>query len=441
MGNKIMLVDDDKNFVKLLGKLLNSAGYDTICYTSPINALKDNDINKYGCIVVDLIMPELNGIKFLKEIKKQYPLNNVIVLTGQSSIETAVEAMKEGAYTYLEKPSDIEQIVSKIDSLFDKEVFQSDDSIIGNSPQINEVKRKIKLCAPTDANVLIYGPTGSGKELVAKMIYNNSRRAKHKYTAINCAAIPDDLFVSELFGHKKGSFTGAFSDQKGKLEDTNNGTIFLDEIGELSLTNQSKLLRFIQEKEIQPLGGSSTIKVDVRIICATNRNLAQCVEKKLFRQDLYYRLNVINIDIPSLDERGDDTRILFDLFFNQYNEQLNKNIPYPTDEILQYFIDYPYPGNVRELKNIIKRTLILTQNNAALTIKDLPKEITQFLYNAENIMKPEYTKTKEEFDKNYILKLLNKNNWNITKTAKMLNMSRKNLYLKMQKYNINSKGQ
>jgi len=374
--NKILVVDDQKTVCYSIQRLLQSEGYDVITTTSGIEAISLVDSERPDIVIMDVRMPEMDGLEVLKRIKERNPKIQVIMMTAFSTTEKAIEAIKSGAYEYLMKPFENDELLNCIESAiktrqmmestvsFDEmEEPESGERIIGRSKKMLEIYKLIGHAAPADTTILITGESGTGKELIARAIYHHSKRADMPFLAINCAAIPEQLLESELFGYEKGAFTGADIKRIGKFEQYSGGTIFLDEIGDMSLNLQSKLLRVLQDGTFQRLGGTETIKTDVRLITATNKNLDEMVRKGRFREDLYYRLNVVRIDVPPLRERKEDIKDLCLYFIKRFNKRLGKNIKGITTDAINKLLEYPWPGNVRELENVIQKAMLFCKGD------------------------------------------------------------------------------
>ncbi len=377
---KILVVDDDQGMREFLEIMLTKEGHDVTSAVDATKALNRCKKDHFDLILTDLKMPKVDGIEFLKSVKDVSPETMVILITAYASPETAVSAMKEGAYDYIEKGIDVEELKSIISGALDKKGVGETDALfikvvedavsfsnmIGKSRGMLNVYKDIKKVAETPTNVLILGESGTGKELVAKAIHENSPRKKMPFTVVNCGGVPESLLESEFFGHMKGSFTGAHVDKPGLFEIAKNGTIFLDEIGELPPYLQVKLLRVVQEKTFRRVGGAEDIKVDVRIISATNKNLEKKVKDGSFREDLFYRLNVIPIHVPPLRERKEDIPVLTKHFIEKYSTAFGKEIKTISSYAMELLMNYPFPGNVRELENIIERSVALETSNIIL---------------------------------------------------------------------------
>ncbi len=388
MKQRIHVIDDEPVIQDVLERLLKSEGFEVEISSTEEEALRKQEENEFHLVLLDLMIPGSDGEKILKEILKKDPNQIVIIMTAYASIESAISTLKLGAYDYIQKPFKNEELLHIIkeglekrrlreenirlkEALYKKYHFQN---IIGKSPAIQKVFDLIKLVAPTKSTILIHGESGTGKELVARAIHQLSPRSKFNFVPVNSGSMPPDLLESNLFGHVKGSFTGAISDKKGLFEIANKGTIFFDEIGTLNLETQAKILRVIQEKEFMRLGGTEVIKVDVRIIAATNIDLKKAVRLRTFREDLFYRLNVIKIDLPPLRERKEDIPLLVDHFIKKYSEENQKTIEGIEQDALEVLMKYWWPGNVRELEHCIERAVVLT-NSKTIRVEDLPESI------------------------------------------------------------------
>ena len=453
MKNKILAIDDDVNFLRFLKQNLDNIGYNTVTIADSNNAIKQLKENSFDCILLDVRIPGINGLELLDISLRKNPSTPVIMVSGQSSIKIAVEAIKLGAFDFVEKPIDVAKLHIAIKNAIDKRILTKEKDLlrselnenyrlVGISKAIKNVIRQIDLIANTPAKVLIQGETGTGKELVAWAIHHNSSRKAKPYIKINCAAIPSELLESELFGYHKGAFTGANESKKGKFLAANEGTLFLDEIGDMNLSLQAKILRVLEENEVDIIGENSARNIDVRIIAATNQNLDKKIEEGSFRKDLYYRLNVATITIPPLRKRKNDILPLAYHFLSKFNETYNKqifNINHDAEKILK---NYTWPGNVRELRNIIEKS-VLAGNSKNIEVQDVK--------NALNFNKAIYsnrmTNTKHhllkeakiEFEKQFIISKLDQNDWNISHTAKELGLDRSNLFKKMHKLGIERK--
>ena len=451
---KILVVDDDQGMREFLEIMLSREGYRVSTAGDAGKALSRCRKETFDLIITDLKMPKMDGIGFLKEVKELSPETMVILITAYASGETAVTAMKEGAYDYIEKDFAIEDLnrivrnalakkgVTRDDALFLKEVGEAVGfgNMIGNSREMLKVYTTIKKVADTPANVLILGESGTGKELVAKAVHENSSHRKMPFVVINCGGIPENLLESELFGYIKGAFTGAYTDKAGLFKAARRGTIFLDEIAELPPPLQVKLLRVVQEKTFRRIGGTKDIQVDVRIISATNQNLADNVKSGSFREDLYYRLNVIPLQLPPLRERKEDIPVLTKHFIEKYSREFGKEIKTISVYALELLMQYPFPGNIRELENIIERSIALETSNIILPENlVLSKDLGQ----GEVTAIPELTDAglnlNEElarFEKLLIEKALEKAGGSKTRAAELLNISYDSLHYRCEKLGI-----
>ncbi|MGC8769890.1 MAG: sigma-54-dependent transcriptional regulator [Brevinematia bacterium] len=445
----VLVVDDEKNIREGLKTALKLENFEVVTSEDGKDGLEKLELFCPDAVILDLKIPHISGMEFLKKVQGISCDTPVIILTGHGGVDEAVEAMKRGAYDFLTKPVNIEKLALIINRAIEErkrkdreKVLESlvderynFENIIGNSKAFQEVLKMVKQVAPTDATVLITGESGTGKEVIANAIHLNSRRAKNPIVKVHCAALPETLLESELFGHEKGAFTGAVSRKRGRFELADSGTIFLDEIGEISQSVQVKLLRVLQEHEFERVGGEETIKVDIRVITATNRDLKQLVEEGKFREDLYYRLNIINIHIPPLRERKEDIPLLIDYFLKFYNKKHNKNIQGIKEDALIILQNYRWPGNVRELQNLIENLVILC-NKKMITEDILPKylKVEGGALTERSEFKIQIGATLEEIEKEAILSTLNYTNWNKSKAAKILNIGRKTLLRKLEEY-------
>ena len=439
---KILVIDDEQNIRKMLTRVLSPEGFIVKEANNGLEALKRLQEENYSLVLLDLKMPGLNGIETLKEIRENDLNLPVIMMSAYGSIPEAVEAMKLGALDYLIKPFDIEElkiIIKRAIKQYELEVeniyYREEeekrfnfDEIIGKSSSINKVLEMVKSVASTPATVLITGENGTGKELIARAIHKNSLRKNSPFVVVNCVAFSPNLLESELFGHEKGSFTGAIAKRIGRFEMANGGTIFLDEIGEMDLTIQTKLLRVLQEREFERVGSSRTIKVDVRILSATNKDLKKEIEERKFREDLFYRLNVFNVDVPPLRERKEDIPLIVEHLTGKYNKILNKKVKKVSAKAMELLLDYNYPGNIRELENIIERSMIMAKDEI------IDEKYFNFISKEEYIEKKG---TLKETEKELIIKYLIQNKGNRTKTAEILGISRRSLQNKIKEYQIN----
>ncbi len=439
----VLIVDDEEGIRETLSGILDDEGYESIVASSGEEAIKKIKENPPDVVLLDVWLTGMDGIQTLQEIKASHPALPVIIISGHANIEIAVKATRMGAYDLLEKPLSIEKVLLAVDRALEKRNLELENRMlrenllkkfrmVGDSAKIKQLKEQIKMAAQSNSRVLILGESGSGKELVAQLLHENSLRTTGPFIEVNCAAIPQELIESELFGHEKGSFTGAFERKKGKFELADGGTLFLDEIGDMSLQTQAKVLRVIETQEFQRVGGSKNIKVDVRIISATNKDLAEEVKKSNFREDLYFRLNVIPIRVPSLRERPDDIPALVDNFLDLFATEYGQQKKEIAEEALRMLQRYSWPGNIRELKNVLERLVIMTPSKTIAPGDIFMPEATGSDYFSFSTLKD----AREAFEKDFIIKKLDENAWNISKTAEVLDMERSNLHRKIKAYDI-----
>lgn len=447
----ILVVDDEKSQRDILKTILEDEGYEAEVSSNTANALNLIKGGDFDIVLTDLKMPDSDGLDLLNKILKNDNSTCVIIMTAHGTIDTAVEAMKRGAFDYLTKPLERDELLLCLKRAFEKirlvkenEMLHQElsdrfriDNIIGNHGKMQEVFKIIKKVANTNSTVLICGESGTGKELAARAIHFNSLRKDKVFSAVSCASIPDTLLESELFGYEKGAFTGAYNRKIGLIESTNGGTLFLDEIGEMNLNMQSKILRVLQEREIRRVGGVENIKVDVRIITATNKNLEEEIRKGRFREDLYYRLNVISFVLPPLRERITDIPELVKHFIKKQNRIFGKNIEGITNEALQVLMNYNWPGNVRQLESIIERAMLMCEGDE-ITTNDIPAEIRTPVYKIGNIVFdiPPEGISFDEFEREILRRAMEKSDWKIVRAAKLLGMSYRTLQYRLSKFNI-----
>jgi two-component system response regulator HydG len=442
----ILVADDEKAHRLMLRAHLEREGFDVVEASDGQDAIAKVAERIVDLVLMDIRMPVIDGMEALAKIKKLNPAVPVIIMTAYGSIGSAVEALKSGAEDYLSKPLDMDELIFKVNKalryrqLEEENVLQKErlgmrfdfSRIIGTSPAIKELFETLSMVAPTEATILLLGESGTGKELVANAIHQNSPRREKPYVKVNCAALPETLLESEIFGHEKGAFTGATGKKKGRFELADGGTIFLDEIGEMSLPTQTKILRVLQEREFEPVGGTKTIKVDVRIIAATNKQLEQEVSKGRFREDLYYRINVVPITIPPLRERSEDIPLLAGHFLRIYSEKNKRAIRGFEPGVMQAFMQHSWPGNVRELENIVERMVIMSRGDT-VGLNDLPPALAS--HQQEEGRTPSPTSLRD-VERETIVKTLRQTGGNRTKTAAILGITRKTLQNKIKEYAI-----
>jgi len=448
MSRLVLIVDDEESICQALRGILTDEGFEVITALNASEAFKKIEEDSPDLILLDIWLPDIDGLEVLQKIKKQNPHIPVIMISGHGNVETAVKAMKLGAYDFIEKPLSWENTIPPVTNalklfrlteeniaLREKVSFRFD--LTGQSPAIEKVKEQIKRVAPTNASVLITGENGTGKELVARAIHYYSKRAHGPFVEVNCAAIPDDLIESELFGHEKGAFTGAHTRKRGKFDLAHGGTLFLDEIGDMSSKTQAKVLRVIQEHRFERVGGTKTIQVDVRIVAATNKNLEEEINKGNFRADLYYRLNVVPIEVPPLRERKEDIPLLVEEFLKEFASEIHLGQKKIDKKALNLLMQYDWPGNVRELKNIIERLVIMTPGEV-ITAKDIPESIAKRkedssldLFSIDN-----FKEAKTLFEREFLRKKLKEYNGNISLTAQAIGLERSHLSKKLKAYGL-----
>lgn len=458
----ILIIDDEENIRKYLARSLDKDGFDV--YTAQygkegINLLVQKHID---VVLLDLNLPDIHGLDVLKEIKTIDVQSVVFIITAYGDITSAVEAIKLGAYDYLTKPFEVEDIKIAINKalkiigledriqVLERQVDRSQDgAFITRSNKIHDLLEFIDRIADTSATAIIYGETGTGKELIAAYIHRKSRVAKKPFVTIDCTSLPENLLESELFGHERGAFTGAVRLKRGLFEVAHEGTVFLDEIGELPLVLQAKILRVLEGKRFRRVGSEKHLETDVRIIAATNRDLKKLVEEKRFRSDLFYRLNVLPIYLPPLRERKEDIFPLIEYFVQFFDKKIGRNISNVSNEALKLLIDYDWPGNIRELRNVIEH-MVITSKDDVIRAESLPTEIrgidmdmsfqASSLVESDSEILPNYRKAKKEliegFEKNYVRKLLDKNQWNISQSAREIKMHRSSFQRLMRKYGL-----
>ena len=432
----ILVVDDEKSQREILEMILSGEGYDVTTAASGEAALKFAKDRRFDLALTDLKMTGMDGIELLQHLLAYDSSIIVILLTAHGSIESAKEALRRGAFDYLEKPYDKAALLETINRALDR-LDAIDSEIISASPKMESVKKMVLKVARSNSTVLVRGESGTGKELIARAVHNQSPRATEMFQAVNCAAINENLLESELFGHEKGSFTGAHAEKKGLFEIADRGTLFLDEIGELDVGMQAKLLRALQERKIRRVGGTHEISVDVRVIAATNRDLRAMVSDGRFRDDLYYRINVLSIDVPPLRERREDIPVLIDYFLKKHTKNTSHPVTGLTPETKKLMNEYGWPGNVRQLESAIERALLLSEGDL-ITPEDLPTEVRQEVGPAaEGAFKlPAEGINFEDVERNLITQAMEQTDYNITKAAKLLGLTFRTLQYRLEKFGI-----
>jgi two-component system nitrogen regulation response regulator NtrX len=443
---RILIVDDEESIRLALQRLLEYHGFETRLAEDGFRALELLE-EPVDVVLLDIKMPRMDGLEVLQKIRERPDGPFVVIVTAHGDTQTAVECMKLGADDYLEKPWEQERLLAIIRSglrLQQKELENRElrrthpghDDMIGRSRAIEDIRDTIERVAPTDARILVVGENGSGKELVARAVHDISRRAAHAFVEVNCAAIPEELIESELFGHVKGSFTGAIANRVGKFEQADRGTLFLDEIGDMSLSAQAKVLRVLQEGRLEKVGGNETRVVDVRVIAATNKDLLAESRASRFREDLYYRLNVVPIRVPPLRERREDIPLLVEYFLARVAESLGQRPKVLSPSALELLVRHDWPGNVRELRNLVERMMILTRSER-IDAADVPLEPSSAASPGDDVFGHRtFQEFKDEAERRFLERKLAENDGNVSRTARMLEMQRSNLYKKIEKYNL-----
>ncbi|HXI88805.1 MAG TPA: sigma-54 dependent transcriptional regulator [Blastocatellia bacterium] len=434
--NKVLVVDDEKNQREIYTLILGDDGYQVTTAQSGEQALRFAGENSFDLVLTDYKMAGMDGLTLLNELLKLDPSIIVVMMTAHGSVESVKEALRGGAFDYLEKPIDRDQLLTVVQNALGR-LNRIDDEIIGQSEEMERVKKMILKVAGSSSTVMIRGDSGVGKERVARAIHKASPRANAVFQAVNCAAINENLIESELFGHEKGSFTGAHTQKKGQFETADQGTLFLDEIGDLNISMQAKILRALQEREIMRVGGTRPIKVDVRVIAATNRDLEAMVKDGRFREDLYYRLNIIPIVIPPLRNRRDDIPPLVDFFIAKHIAGSHRPIRGLTAGARNLIMSYSWPGNVRQLESAIERAILLCEGNE-IEVEDLPVEIRQEGTSAAafNFKLPPEGISFDDVERSLITQAMEQTNWNITRAAKLLGLSFRTLQYRLEKFGI-----
>jgi len=457
MSASILVVDDEDAIVSSLSSILQDEGYEVSVAKSGAEALKIYTTDPPGLALLDIWMTEMDGLETLRRIKELVPTAQVMMMSGHGSIETAVKAIKLGAYDYIEKPLSLENVTLRVKHALEQYRLEEENrslrtkvqrkfELVGQSPAMQQLRQLIDTAGPTNSRVLIGGENGTGKELVARAIHLQSARADRPFVAVNCAAIPETLIESELFGHEKGSFSGATSMKRGQFEQADGGTLFLDEIGDMSLSTQAKVLRALQEQQFTRVGGTKLLKVDVRVLAASNKDLMKEIEKGAFREDLYYRLNVVPIVVPPLRERREDIPLLIRHFMKLHTEEQGLRVKEITPEAMNVFQQYEWPGNIRELRNLIERLMIMVagpvidtaQANMSLQVKASGAATIGGVAAAAPAVNPLFTQpfdslrdARNAFEKEYIARKLREHHWNISRTAEDLKIERSHLHRKI----------
>ncbi|HKP87402.1 MAG TPA: sigma-54 dependent transcriptional regulator [Blastocatellia bacterium] len=449
MPNSVLVVDDEEGIRQTLSAVLEDEGLSVATAATGEECIAAFERRVFGCVLLDVWLPGIDGIETLERLKAAYPETAVIMISGHGNIETAVRATRLGALDFIEKPLQIERTVLAIRNALRQRQLEADNQrlreqlddcvMIGKSVPMRALRQQIAVAAPTNGRILIYGESGTGKELVARSIHRTSARALMPFVELNCAAIPEELIESELFGHTKGAFTGATQAKRGKFEQADGGTLLLDEVGDMSLKVQAKVLRVLEEQRFEPVGANTAVTVDVRIIVATNKRLDEEIERGSFRADLFYRLNVIPFEVPPLRERREDIPLLIDHFNRKYSAEYNRAPKTFTEDALDRMGTYDWPGNVRELRNTVERVVIMSSKET-IASDDLPPLGSQDGVNTPatyNFIS--YREGREAYERNYILSKLAESGGNITRTAEALGIDRSHLYRRMKALGISDK--
>jgi len=445
MAEKVLIVDDEESVRKAVADVLSDEGYEPLCAQDAAEALRAMEMTTPALVLLDIAMPGRDGVRVLDEMRGLWPGVPVVMMSGHGSIETAVRTTKLGAFDFLEKPLSYDKLLLCVGRAIESaRALRSPDpdaprvpvEIIGESAPVQQLKERIAMAAPTEGWVLITGENGTGKELVARQIHVRSKRAKKPFVAVNCAAIPEELIESELFGHEKGAFTGAVQMKRGRFELADSGTIFLDEIGDMSLMTQAKILRILQEHTFERVGGTETLRVNARVIAATNKDLGREMAEGRFREDLYYRLNVIPFHVPALRDRREDIPLLVDRFLDRYCAE--SGIPRKTasPRAVRMLGEYPWPGNVRELQNIVERLVLMTPGQE-IDFTDLPPQIARPPRERTRVVESErLAEARAEFERRFLIDKLAENNGNISRTAEIVGLARESLSRKLRSLGI-----
>ncbi len=448
MAHSILIVDDESGIRQSLSALLREEGYEVDALASAEECLEAIERKSYSLVLLDVWLPKMDGLATLERLQEKDTAPMVVMISGHASIETAVRATKLGAFDFIEKPLALEKTVLAVKNALEylrleeenrrlRAELEERHQILGQSVPMKALRQQIALTAPTNGRVLIYGESGTGKELIARALHAQSSRASMPFVEVNCAAIPEELIESELFGHRKGSFTGASEDKVGKFQKADGGTLFLDEVGDMSLKTQSKVLRVLEEQRVEPLGSNQPVTVNVRVIAATNKKLEEEIARNAFREDLFYRLNVIPFYAPPLRERTEDIPVLARHFIAEFTEAYGKRSKELSPAAMEVLLRYPWPGNVRELKNLIERLVIMCPAQR-VEPHHLPPEVYRGASRSPQQPYATLHEARAAYEREFVLRKLEENQWNMTKTAAALGLERSHLYRKMKSLGIAS---
>jgi two-component system, NtrC family, nitrogen regulation response regulator NtrX len=446
MAPSILIVDDERGIRESLGALLRDEGYEVDTASSGEGCLDQLNRRPFDLVLLDVWLPQMDGLDTLERVQARDDAPMVVMISGHGNIETAVRATKLGAFDFIEKPLSIEKTVLVVRNALEylrledenqrlRAELEERHQILGSSVPMKALRQQIALTAPTNSRVLIYGESGTGKELVARGLHAHSPRSGMPFVEVNCAAIPEELIESEMFGHRKGSFTGASEDKVGKFQNADGGTLFLDEVGDMSLKTQSKVLRVLEEQRVEPIGSNKSVKVDVRVIAATNKKLEDEISRNLFREDLFYRLNVIPFYVPALRERTEDIPILAAHFLAEYCDAYGKKPKEFTAPATEVLLAYSWPGNVRELKNLVERLVIMCPS-PRIEPHHLPPELFRGASKSPQQPYESLHEARSAYEREFVLRKLEENRWNMTKAAAALGLERSHLYRKMRSLGI-----
>jgi two-component system nitrogen regulation response regulator NtrX len=445
MKARLLVVDDEENVRASIRGVLTDEGFTVDAVESGEACLNAANRRPYDAIFLDVWLPGKDGLEVLKELKSRNPSQYVIMISGHGSIETAVQATKLGAFDFIEKPLSLDKLILVLEHALEhkrleeenrnlKEIVRRESIMVGDSVPMRALRQQIAYAAPTEGRILIYGENGTGKELVARLLHLQSTRRLKPFVEVNCAAIPEDLIESELFGNAKGAFTGATESRKGKFELADHGTLFLDEVGDMSLKTQAKVLRVLEEQRFHPVGSNEALEVDVRVIAATNKNLEKRIEAGSFREDLFFRLNVIPFEVPPLRQRGEDVPVLIEYFMNYFCDRYGRQQKVISSEALQQLQKYRWPGNVRELKNVVERLVIMLPKEE-VALFDLPLTVLSAAGPSDDD-RSTWQFAREEFERDFILRSLLEHEGNVSRTAAAIGIERSYLHRKLKTYKI-----